>query len=51
MGMSFSTRWLLIWRCLNESPSEKEGKFPQWRHLQRRSSKRLNESPSEKEGK
>ena len=35
--------------CLNESPSQKEGKS--FRRPDRRRSSRLNESPSEKEGK
>ena len=34
-----------------KAPPKRKGNVPQWRHLQRRSSKRLNESPSEKEGK
>ncbi len=41
---------LIPGRCLNESPSEKEGKFPALSRISGvRSS--LNESPSEKEGK
>ena len=36
--------------ALNESPSEKEGKFP-LKRLRRDRMRALNESPSEKEGK
>ena len=39
-----------IARCLNESPSEKEGKSKR-RDRNRTARSRLNESPSEKEGK
>ena len=39
-----------VYRCLNESPSEKEGKY-QAPPYEPRSIASLNESPSEKEGK
>ena len=38
-------------KCLNESPSEKEGKSKTVTNAQLEEMKRLNESPSEKEGK
>ena len=48
MTYATATTWMLF--CLNESPSEKEGKRI-LRSLTPRSLNRLNESPSEKEGK
>ena len=49
-GNSYTKRWKPVFAALNESPSEKEGKFHSLNDRRCRNHA-LNESPSEKEGK